>query len=80
MSIYVRVYDPINNEPFDVPKWKADELRLEHGWNTQPFEIVPSQDAKKTEALIQDVEEVVERSRRPSRSGSSTSDSSNSEE
>ncbi len=32
-----RVYHPETNEPFDVPTSKAGDLRLNKGWNTQPF-------------------------------------------
>jgi len=38
MSDLVRVYHPTTNEPFDVPKAKADHLRLEKGWNSQPLD------------------------------------------
>jgi hypothetical protein len=33
----VRVYHPETNEPFDVTPSRADVLRLEKGWLSQPF-------------------------------------------
>ncbi len=35
---HVRVYYPETDEPFDVPRWKADELILKHGWRQTPID------------------------------------------
>lgn len=62
---YVRVYDPKTNEPFDVPEHKADELRLQHGWNTHPYEVTPvPAPVPIPDPIIEDVEKVFSRGRR----------------
>jgi hypothetical protein len=38
MTERVRVYHPETDEPFDVPKSKADELRLNKGWRSHPLD------------------------------------------
>ncbi len=38
MTERIRVYHPETDEPFDVPKAKADELRLNKGWRSHPLD------------------------------------------
>lgn len=37
--MYYRVYAP-SGEPFDVPRDRADNLILQHGWTQKPITIV----------------------------------------
>lgn len=46
---HVRVYHPVTDEPFDLPKSRADDLRLNHGWRSHPVD-------KNAEAAVQTVE------------------------
>lgn len=56
----VRVYDPVTNEPFDVPEHKATELRLQHGWLSHEFEVVKVAAVEVYKEIKETAEEVVE--------------------
>lgn len=38
MAELVKIYHPVTDEPFEVTKSKADDLRLNHGWRSQPVD------------------------------------------